>query len=280
MILTLVKIELLKIFRKWRTYIGFIAIGILVPLLHLAMYLEGQHSLEFITRGLRDSFVLVGKLLNGYWISYIILNALTVHIPFLVALVAGDLLAGEATAGTYRVLITRPVSRMQVVTSKFIAGIIYTGTLILWLAIMSLAIGLAVFGTGELIVMSPDAIIIFEKGDILWRFILAYGFATLSMSVVCSLAILFSSLVENAIGPIVATMAIIIIFIILSAFDVEILREIRPYLFTNYILQWRELFYDPLNLEKIIKATLILAGHILLFFTATSIIFKKKDILS
>lgn len=280
MILTLVKIELLKIFRKWRTYIGFIAIGILVPLLHLAMYLEGQHSLEFITRGLRDSFVLVGNLLNGYWISYIILNALTVHIPFLVALVAGDLLAGEATAGTYRVMITRPVSRMQVVTSKFIAGIIYTSSLVFWLAIMSLVIGLTVFGTGELIVMSPDAIIIFEKSDILWRFILAYGFATLSMSVVCSLAILFSSLVENAIGPIVATMAIIIIFIILSAFDVEILREIRPYLFTNYILQWRELFNDPLNLEKIIKATLILAGHVVLFFTATSVIFKRKDILS
>ena len=120
MIVTLVKIELFKIFKKWRTYIGFIAIGILVPLLHLAMYLEGQKSLDFITRGLRDSFILVGNLLNGYWISYIILNALTIHIPFLVALVAGDLLAGEATAGTYRVLITRPVSRVQVVTSKFI----------------------------------------------------------------------------------------------------------------------------------------------------------------
>ena len=280
MILTLVKIELLKIFKKWRTYIGFIAIGILVPLLHLAMYLEGQHSLEFITRGLRDSFVLVGNLLNGYWISYIILNALTIHIPFLVALVAGDLLAGEATAGTYRVLITRPVSRMQLVIAKFISGAIYTSSLILWLAIMSLIIGLVVFGSGELIVMSPDAIIIFEKSDILWRFILGYGFATLSMSVVCSLAILFSSLVENAIGPIVSTMAVIIIFIILSAFDVEILREIRPYLFTNYILQWREFFYDPLNLDKIVKATLILGGHIILFFTATSIIFKRKDILS
>lgn len=280
MILTLVKIELLKIFKKWRTYIGFIAIGILVPLLHLAMYLEGQHSLEFITRGLRDSFVLVGNLLNGYWISYIILNALTIHIPFLVALVAGDLLAGEATAGTYRVLITRPVSRMQLVIAKFISGAIYTSSLILWLAIMSLVIGLVVFGSGELIVMSPDAIIIFEKSDILWRFILAYGFATLSMSVVCSLSILFSSLVENAIGPIVSTMAVIIIFIILSAFDVEILREIRPYLFTNYILQWREFFYDPLNLDKIVKATLILGGHIILFFTATSIIFKRKDILS
>jgi ABC-2 type transport system permease protein len=280
MIVTLVKIELFKIFKKWRTYIGFIAIGILVPLLHLAMYLEGQKSLDFITRGLRDSFILVGNLLNGYWISYIILNALTIHIPFLVALVAGDLLAGEATAGTYRVLITRPVSRVQVVTSKFIAGTIYTSSLVLWLAIMSLVIGLIVFGTGELLVMSPDAIIIFEKGDILWRFILAYGFAALSMSVVCSLAILFSSLVENAIGPIVSTMAVIIIFIILSAFDVQILRDIRPYLFTNYILQWREFFYEPLNLEKVLRAILILSGHILIFFTATTIIFKKKDILS
>jgi ABC-2 type transport system permease protein len=280
MIVTLVKIELFKIFKKWRTYIGFIAIGILVPLLHLAMYLEGQKSLDFITRGLRDSFILVGNLLNGYWISYIILNALTIHIPFLVALVAGDLLAGEATAGTYRVLITRPVSRVQVVTSKFIAGTIYTSSLVLWLAIMSLVIGLIVFGTGELLVMSPDAIIIFEKGDILWRFILAYGFAALSMSVVCSLAILFSSLVENAIGPIVSTMAVIIIFIIISAFDVQILRDIRPYLFTNYILQWREFFYEPLNLEKVLRAILILSGHILIFFTATTIIFKKKDILS
>lgn len=280
MILTLIRIELLKIFRKWRTYIGFIAIGILVPLLHLAMYLEGQKSLDFITRGLRDSFILVGNLLNGYWISYIILNALIIHIPFLITLVAGDLLAGEATAGTYRILITRPVSRMQIVISKFLAGIFYTGSLIIWLAIMSLVVGLFIFGSGELIVAGKQSIIIFEKNDILWRFLLAYGFAILSMTVVCSLAILFSSLVENAIGPIVSTMAVIIIFIILSAFDVEILREIRPYLFTNYMLNWREFFNIPLDFSEITKSVLVLGGHIILFFSATSYIFNKKDILS
>ncbi|NWG27387.1 MAG: ABC transporter permease subunit [Ignavibacteriaceae bacterium] len=277
---TLIIIELLKIFRKWRTYIGFIAIGILVPLLHLAMYLEGQKSLDFITRGLRDSFILVGNLLNGYWISYIILNALIIHIPFLITLVAGDLLAGEATAGTYRILVTRPVSRMQIVTSKFLAGTIYTGSLIIWLAIMSLVVGLFIFGSGELIVAGNQSIIIFEKNDILWRFLLTYGFAILSMTVVCSLAILFSSLVENAIGPIVSTMAVIIIFIILSAFDVEILREIRPYLFTNYMLDWREFFNIPLDFSEITKSILVLSGHIILFFSATSYIFYKKDILS
>lgn len=280
MITTLVKIELLKIFKKWRTYIGFIAIGILVPLLHLAMYLEGQNSINYLTRGLRDSFILVGNLLNGYWISFLILNALTIHIPFLITLVAGDLLAGEATAGTYRILVTRPVSRMQIVTSKYLAGLIYTGSLIFWLAFMSLVVGLIIFGGGELIVAGSQAIIIFEKSDILWRFFLAYGFAILSMSVVCSLAMLFSSLVENAIGPIVSTMAVIIIFIILSAFDVAILRDIKPYLFTNYMMKWREFFNNPLDTFEIIKSVLVLSAHIVVFNIATTYIFLKKDILS
>ncbi len=278
--LTLFKIEFLKVFRKWRTYIGFIAVGVLVPLVHLAMYLEGQNSLDFITRNLQNSFLLVGNLLNGYWISYIILNVIAVHIPFLITLVAGDLLAGEATAGTYRLLITRPISRMQIVSSKFLAGFSYSALLILWLAIMSLGLGLMIFGTGELLVVRSEMIIIFDKSDILWRFLLAYGFAILGMTVVCSLAFFFSSLVENAIGPIITTMAVIIIFIIISAIDVDIFRLVKPYLFTNYILDWREFFNDPLDTNQIINSVIILVGHIIVLLGITTLIFQKKDILS
>ncbi|MFZ1282429.1 MAG: ABC transporter permease, partial [Ignavibacteriaceae bacterium] len=133
--LTLIQIELYKIFRKWRTYIGFIAIGVLVPIIHTAMVFEGKDTLDFMTRNIQQSFVFVGNLLNAYLVSYLILTSLAVHIPFLIGLVAGDLLAGEATAGTYRMLITRPVSRTQIITSKFLAGIIYTNLLILWLAV-------------------------------------------------------------------------------------------------------------------------------------------------
>ena len=278
--LTLFKIEFLKVFRKWRTYIGFIAVGVLVPLVHLAMYLEGQNSLDFITRNLQNSFLLVGNLLNGYWISYIILNVIAVHIPFLITLVAGDLLAGEATAGTYRLLITRPISRMQIVSSKFLAGFSYSALLILWLAIMSLGLGLMIFGTGELLVVRSEMIIIFDKSDILWRFLLAYGFAILGMTVVCSLAFFFSSLVENAIGPIITTMAVIIIFIIISAIDVDIFRLVKPYLFTNYILDWREFFNDPLDTNQIINSVIILVGHTIVLLGITTLIFQKKDILS
>jgi len=97
--LTLVGIELYKIFKKWRTYIGFIVIAVLVPVIQFAMLAEGERALDFMTRYLQQSFVFVGNLLNGYLISYIILNSLVIHIPFLIALVAGDLLAVPGDPG-------------------------------------------------------------------------------------------------------------------------------------------------------------------------------------
>jgi len=276
----LIKIELYKIFKKWRTYIGFIAIGLLVAIIQTAMYFEGQKSLDFMTRNIQESFLFVGNLLNGFFISYLILNMLAVHIPFLITLVAGDLLAGESTAGTYRILLTRPVSRLQVLSSKFIAGNIYTFSLILWLAIVSLGIGAILFGFGELIVIKSSTVIILDRNDVIWRFLLAYSFAALGMSVVCSLAFFFSSLVENAIGPIIATMAIIIVFVIVSAIDIELFKSVKPYLFTNYILSWRLIFSDPINTSKLLNAALILLGHIVLLYSVTALIFKRKDILS
>ncbi len=278
--ITLVKIELYKIFKKWRTYIGFIAIAVLVPIIQIAMLIEGERSLDFMTRNLQQSFIFVGNLLNGYLVSYIILNALTIHIPFLIALVAGDLLAGEATAGTYRMLLTRPVSRFKIVSSKFIAGVIYTNLLVLWLAVISLAMGFIMFGVGELIVIKSSAIIIFSREDVFWRFLLGYGFSALSMLVVTSLAFLFSALVENAIGPIVTTMAIIIVFIIISAININLFQTITPYLFTTYMQSWRLLFDKPVDFPEVIKSLLILCGHVILFFGLAAIIFKRKDILT
>lgn len=280
MIFTLIKIELLKVFKKWRTYIGFLAIAILVPIIQIAMLIEGEKGINFMTRNLQQSFIFVGNLLNGYLISYTILNALVVHIPFLITLVAGDLLAGEATAGTYRILVTRPISRLNIVLSKFFAGLIYTNLLVLWLAVMSLTIGLAIFGVGELIVLKNYNVLILSRNDVFWRFLMAYGFAALSMTVVQSLAFLFSSLVENAIGPIVSTMAIIIVFVIISAIDIDFFQNIRPYLFTNYMQSWRSFFDDPVDMSEVLESSAVLIGHIIIFLAATILVFKRKDILS
>ncbi len=275
----LVRIELYKIFKKWRTYIGFLAIAVIVLVIEIALLVEGENYLRFLTRNLESIFVFEGNFLNGYLISFIVMGAIGIHIPFLITLVAGDLLAGEATAGTYRMLLTRPITRMQLLSAKVMAGTIYTILMVMFLAVVSLGLGVILFGTGELIVIT-DVLIIFAREDILWRFMIAYGIATLSMMVVTSMAFFFSSLVENAIGPIVSTMAVIIVFYILSAIDIELLQNIKPYLFTTYMQSWRVIFTTPVEMSELYQAVGVLSLHIVLFLSLTFYLFSKKDITS
>ena len=145
--------------------------------------------------------------------------------------------------------------------------------------LLSLFGSMILFGTGELIVLK-DKIYIFAEDDVLWRFFLAYGYATLSMTTVFSLAFFFSSLVENAVGPIITTMAVIIIFIIISALPIDALNSIKPFLFTNHMSEWRNFFGDPLNFSSIVNSGLVLLGHIIFFYGLTLYLFKKKDILN
>lgn len=277
--ITLIYVELQKMFKKWRTYIGIIAVGLLAVIVQLALFFTGNDMINSQMSGLEQSFVMVGNLFNGYFIARLILTFLIIHIPFLVVLVGGDLLAGEATAGTYRMILTRPVSRFQVVTAKFIAGWLYVIILMGWLAFLSLGVSLIIFGSGPLLSMG-SGIVIFAENDILWRFIGAYAFASLSMMTVISISIIFSSLVQNAIGPIVSTMAIIIVFLILSAIPVDFFQTISPYFFTSHMNRWNNFFSDEVNYTEIINSAWILLGHIVALYGITTYIFIKKDILS
>lgn len=276
---SLISIEVYKIFCKWRTYISFIAIGLIGLIIHLAFYFQGEQYLNHFTKNMQDTFVFVGNFMNGYLITYIIMGSLILQIPFLIALVSGDLLAGEATGGTYRLLITRPVSRFSILLAKFIAGEVYTLAVIIFFALMTLGLGLLIFGSGELLVLT-NKIIIFKSDDVLWRFMVAFAFAFLSMSVITSLSFMFSSFVENAIGPIVSTMAVIFVFIIVSALNFDFVDIIRPYLFTTHIMEWRAVFNNPAEIGSMLNSSLILLIHIIIFFTIATVTFRKKDILS
>lgn len=276
---TLIWIELQKMFKKWRTYIGFIAIGVLTPIVQITLYFTGDDYVRGITHSLQDSFLLVGNLFNGYLVANLILYSMFIHIPFLIVLVGGDILAGEATAGTYRMILTRPFSRLQIITSKFLAGIIYVTSLIAWLAFLSLGVSILIFGTGELVTFQ-NKLIIFAADDVLWRFMGAYTFSILSMSTVFALSFFFSSMVQNAIGPIVTTMAVIIVFIILSALPIDFLSQMKPYFFTTHMPQWSSFFDDPVDYNELWKSAGILLAHIVGLYSITTYIFIKKDILS
>jgi ABC-2 type transport system permease protein len=273
--------EIVKTYLKWRTYIGFIAIAVLVPIVQLAMLWEGGTGFRTLTRGLEQDFFLLGNLFNGYFVTQIIMNGLWVHIPFLISLVAGDQLAGEATAGTFRLMLIRPVSRSAILAAKYITTLLYSFSLVLFLAVLSIGLGLALFGGGDLLVPLPGRmLVVIAAADVPMRFLLAFALATWSMWCVASLAFLFSSFVENAIGPIIGTMAVIIVFLVISTLPIEAFSGVKPWLFTTYLTVWQQAFEQPVPWSGIMASVAKLGGFIVGFYAVTWYIFVRKDILS
>jgi len=275
----LVRIELFKIFSKPRTYIGFGAVFLIVLAIQLGFYFTGDELLDFVIQNLKDSFIFEGKLINAYTVSYIVLTSLWIHIPILIALVNGDLIAGEANSGTFRLILTRPVSRTKLLFAKFFAGWTYTVLVIILMIILSVGLGSILFGSGDLLILK-GTVNIFMADDALWRFGLAYAYGVLSMTVVASLSLMLSSFAENSIGPIIGTFAIIMGLTIISTLGFSFLRPVIPYLFTTYLPSWQLFFDYELDYAKISKAVLADLAYIFLFLSVTFYYFRKKDILS
>ena len=280
MFFRLTKIELQKIIARPRSYIGFVAITVIIMLIHFAMYMDGRNYISFITASVEQNFLFEGNVLNGNLITFIILQTLIIQIPLLIALVTGDMISGEAAMGTLRLLATKPISRTDLLLSKFTAGSIYTVAMLIWLGLLSLGLGLLIFGPGDLIVLKTDEIIILQSHDVLWRFLTALVLAFLALSLVGALSLMLSCFTDNSIGPIIITMAIIILFTIIGTMEVPVFDLIKPMLFTTHMVVWRNLFESPLPIKQIYTSIGVLIGHILFFLGVAVNYFNRKDILS
>ncbi|CAN5800827.1 hypothetical protein BH10BAC3_BH10BAC3_25740 [soil metagenome] len=297
MVITLLKIELYKVFRKPRTYISFIAIAVVVLLIQLAMKADGPTWVKLMFSGMDGMFEIQdGNILNGYFVCFLILNTLLIQVPLLVALVTGDMVAGEANMGTLRLLVTKPISRSNILLAKFLASLFYTFLLLIWMAILALLLSMAVFGTNDLLVNKSYVVIQFYVDnigdDVFWRYLCAFGLAYAALSAVAALSFMLSVFAENSIGPIVSTMSIIIVCTIISTMDMPLFTKINPYLFTSYMTAWKGFFNMKVDaegsairgsiysVEAVVRAAAILIGHVVLFFSIALYSFKRKDILS
>jgi len=289
---TLIQIELFKIFRRPRTYIAFAAITGLIGIIQFGLKLDGDSYVDFMMRDITSSITVEGKILNGYQVCYIVLQILLVHVPLLIALVAADMISGEANMGTLRIMLTKPISRTRFLLAKFMATVAYTLLLLVWLAIMALFVNMLIFGTDDLFLLKSQYVVLLKENDIFWRYVWAFGFAALAMTTVASLGFFFSLFAENSIGPIVATMSVIIFFTILSTLNIPVFNTVKPFLFTTHMIGWKEFFDIKVNEaneaivgsiqnpQKIMQSAIVLVLHIIGFVTASILVFRKKDILS
>ncbi len=289
---TLIQIELYKIFRRPRTYIAFAAITALITMIQLGLKMDGKSYADFMMKDIGATFEIDGNVLNGYLICYIMLQLLLVHVPLLIALIAADMISGEANMGTLRLVLTKPFSREQFMLAKFFAAVVYTLLLLVWLAFLALFVSMWIFGTDDMFLMKSNYVVLLKESDVFWRYVCAFGFAALAMVTVAALGFFLSIFAENSIGPIVATMSIIVFFTILSTLNIPLFNAVKPYLFTTHMISWKEFFDIRVNdaneamtgtiqsPQRIMHSAIVLVLHIVGFITAGILVFRRKDVLS
>ncbi len=294
MFLELLQIEIFKVFKRPRTFIAFAAIAVIVLLVQFAMKVNGKDVIQLYTDSQSDTFdIPYSNMLNGYFVCVMVLHTILIHVPLLVALIAGDMISGEAAQGTLRLVAGKPVTRTGLVLAKFTASFVYVVLLLIWMALFALLGSILLFGRGDLVVFKEEDMHLMNSYDIWWRFFAAFVFAALALTTIAALALMLSAFSENSLGPIVATVCVVIVFTIIQQLKVPVFEQtVNPWSFTTHMLGWKGFFYVEKNDEgvtidgsienpaSLVKSGLILAGYIILFLMITIQYFKRKDILS
>lgn len=208
---------------------------------------------------------------------------LPVFLPLAVAVYAGDAIAGEASTGTLRYLLARPVGRPRLLSAKLVTLAVYIVLAVLVVVVTSLVIGIALFGTGAEAVGQAGAVTSLSGAtlgpdELAVRLLAAVGYIAVSMLGFGTIALFFSTLSDSALGAALSALAVLIASSILETLDAA--EPIKPYLPTNYWLSWIDFFRDPIFWHNIDRGLLLQAGYIVVFFGAAWANFGTKDITS
>lgn len=268
--------ELLKLFARKRTYLGFAAF--LVIELLILMGLHAPHAHKMFLHAMTQHGLDFSHYFSGLTLAYAMMSW-TVFIlgSLYMALVCGDIISKEVEDGTMRMVLSRPVSRGRILLLKLAACAVYTFSLVLFIVISSLAVGMADRGYGGLIVIDPWQHVFgfYEGGAGLVRFAYAGGVLTLLMLTFAALGFMFSCF---NIKPATATILTLSIYLFDSiVHGVPYFEDLQDYLLTHHMAMWIQVFQPDIPWLKIVYSILYLGSFDLLFVSIGTWYFARRD---
>jgi ABC-2 type transport system permease protein len=208
---------------------------------------------------------------------------LPVFLPLAVAVIAGDSVAGEASTGTLRYLLVRPVGRTKLLLAKLIALAVFVLGAVLLVVVTSLVLGISLFGSGAEAVGQAGGVTSLSGAslgplDVVLRLLGAVGYIVLSMVGFGAIALFLSTITDSALGAALGAIAVLVTSSVLEA--LEAATVIKPYLPTHYWLSWIDFFRDPILWRNIDSGVILQLVYIGLFFAAAWANFATKDVTS
>ncbi|GIE95384.1 ABC transporter permease [Paractinoplanes rishiriensis] len=275
----MIRVELAKMFRRRRTYV---IAGLLCALPFIvAVFLATTRIPPPPGQG---GVFLSAVLSNGaLYPAAAMALVLPIFLPVSVAVLAGDAVAGEATSGTLRYLLIRPVGRTRLLVAKLISLIVFVLFAIGAVLVTSYLTGLALFGvqaSSAGVVLPPDVTslsgVTISPFGLVLRLLGTVAYIVVSMLGVAAIALFLSTVTDSALGAAMGALAVLVTSQVLVT--LEAAAAIRPYLPTRYWLAWIDFFRDPVLWRDIERGAGIQLVYLVVLLGAAWANFLTKDI--
>lgn len=250
-----VRTELRLVFRRRRNIALLVVLAAIPVLIGVALKLSNRNG----GGGGPAFFGLVTS--NGLFLAFAALTAcLPVFLPLAVAIVGGDAIAGEASAGTLRYLLTVPVSRTRLLLVKGIGMLSYVAATVGAVALTGIVCGGLLFGLHDATLLSGDTVP-WWNGGLRTLGVCIYVFGDLVG--LAAMALFFSTLTEVPIGAMAGSIAAAIGFTVLDA--VPQLSSIHPLLLTNNWLDFSELLRGQVHVWSLVHSSFLSLAYTAIF---------------
>ncbi|MGC5016388.1 ABC transporter permease [Streptosporangium sp. DT93] len=211
---------------------------------------------------------------NGLFLTFAALYVLVqLLLPVVVAIVAGDAIAGEAGIGTLRYLLTAPAGRSRLLAVKYAGAVVFCLAAVGVVALSALLSGLVLFPVGPITLLSGGTI---PFVDGLLRIGVVVLYVTAGMAALAAVALALSTLTEVAIGAVAGTVVLVIVTQVLG--NLPQLAAIRPYLLTEWWGGFDAVLRDPVAAGDLGQGLLVFAVHAVVFGSVAWARFTGKDI--
>jgi ABC-2 type transport system permease protein len=261
--------EILMVLRRRRNQLMLVALALIPIIIGIAV--------KATTHGGSSADGLIGNITdNGIFVSFTALVVvIPIFLPMAVAVVVGETIAGEAGAGTLRYLLTVPVGRTRLLAVKFLAVASWCALIAATVAGAGLVIGFILFPAGKVTLLSGTQTTLIGG---LGRLLVVVGYAALMMIALAAVGLFISTLTEVPVAAMAASLGAAITMQVLVA--VPQLHALRPWLISNYFLDFGDMLRDPLVFNGLTDGVLAALAYIVIFFALAWARFAGKDITS
>jgi ABC-2 type transport system permease protein len=213
---------------------------------------------------------------NGLFLSFTsLVVALPLFLPLAVAVVSGESIAGEASSGTLRSLLVVPVTRTRLLFVKFVGIVAYAVVAALVVAGMGIVVGLALFPTGPVTLLSGTTIPLSEA---LLRVLAVALYVAAMLVAVAAIGLFVSTLTEVPLAAMATTAILVVVVEILD--QIPQIAAIHPYLFTHWWLSFGDLIRDPVALDQVTRGLGVNVVYVVVFGLLAWARLTTKDVTS